>query len=677
MTDNSGCSDTYSARELTLRRSLASGPFDDLPSMRLLASAASDTEQALQNPHGLADTPFSRRPIRTNPNRFWLLLLIVWALSASYAAMDLKRGWIPHDDGAFAQSAERALNGELPHRDFDEIYTGGLAFANALAFRVLGANFGSLRIVLFVCFVAWVPAVFYVASRFASTFSSAALTLLAVAWSVPNYSAAVPSWYNLFLAVFGTAALLRYMETKTHRWVFIAGVCAGLSIIVKIVGLYFVAAGILFFIFREQSVALSRNYPPRTRARLYPAAVLIGLLVFAFLLTGMILRGPGLNGLINFLLPVCALMAVLASREFNDVPMGDKDRFTAFFKMLLPFAVGTAVPVLIFLIPYLRAGAVPALIHGIFVLPTKRFDSAVMASPNLAQMMKPALVGLLLSLTYCATKSVQILSSVVLGLYLGYLLEVSARDAAVYRAGWFCAAASVPLVVFVAAIYLGVPRLARRLDPERQQQLMLLFCALAMTNLVQFPFSAPIYFCYVAPVLVLATGALLELIPRPPRLALGALLIFFLLFVVWRVTPAFIFNMGITAAPDVQTEPLKLARGGNLHVNPIQAQVYEELIPLVQAHASGEFTYAGPDCAEIYFLTGLKNPTRTLFDSFDDPEGRTERILQAIETHHITVLTFNENPGFAGNINWELEQVVKSRFPQSKQIGNFRVRWRE
>jgi hypothetical protein len=677
MTDNSECWDTYRSRELTLWSSPASKPFNNLPGVRQFASAASEAEQALQDPHSLADTPFSSGPIRTVPNRFWHLLLIVWALSAGYAAMDLKRGWIPHDDGAFAQSAERVLNGELPHRDFDEIYTGGLAFANALAFRVLGVNFASLRIVLFVCFVAWVPAVFYVASRFASAYNSAALTLLAVAWSVPNYSAAVPSWYNLFFAIFGTAALLRYMETRTRRWVFIAGLCAGLSIIVKIIGLYFVAAGILFFVFREQSVALSQNYAPRTRARFYPAAVLIGLVVFAFLLAGMILRGPGSNGLINFLLPACALMAVVASREFNAVPMGDKDRFAAFFKMLLPFAAGTAVPVLMFLIPYLRSGAVPALIHGIFVLPTKRFDAAIMTSPDLAQMMKPALIALLLSVTYCASKRVRILCGVVLGLYLGYLLQFSAHDTMAYRAGWFSAAASVPLVVVAGAVYLGVPRFARRLDLERQQQLMLFISALAMTNLVQFPFSAPIYFCYVAPVLVLAAGALLALIPRPPRLALGILLVFYLLFVVWRVTPAFVFDMGFAATPDVQTEPLKLARGGNLRVDPIQAQVYEELISLVQTHASGEFTYAGPDCAEIYFLTGLKNPTRTLFDSLDEPQGRTERILQAIENHHITVLTFNDQPGFALGINHELEQLVKSHFPYSKQVGHFRVRWRE
>ena len=480
-----------------------------------------------------------------------------------------------------------------------------------------------------------------------------------------------------FFAVFGTAALLRYMQTKTRRWVFIAGLCAGLSIVVKIIGLYFVAAAILFFVFREQSIALGQNRAPRSPARLYPAVVLVGLGVFAFLLGGMILRGPGSNGLINFLLPVCALMAVLASREFSAVPMGDKERFAALLKMLLPFAAGISVPVLIFLVPFLRSGSVPALIHGIFVLPTKRFYIALVPSPGLAKMMRPALIALLLSLAYYASKRVRVLWGMFLGLYLGYLLQYSANDKMAYSAGWFSAAASIPLIVLAAVVYLGVPRLARRLDSEKQQQLMLLVSALAMTSLVQFPFSAPIYFCFAAPVGALAAGALLAFIPRPPRVALGFLLVFYLLFVVYRVTPAFVFDMGYNAAPDVQTEPLKLARGGNLRVDPVQADEYKELIPFIQTHTSEEYMYAGPDCPEIYFLTGLKNPTRTLGDSFDEPEGRTERILQAIEAHHLTVLTFNEKAAFAGTINRELEQVVQSRFPQSKQIGNFRVMWRE
>ena len=98
----------------------------------------------------------------------WLALLVVWAISIGYMATHLKRGWVPSDEGYFGQTAERVLHGELPHKDFDEGYTGGITFLNALAFRELGINSVSLRIVLFLFFIAWVPAILYVAGHFLS-----------------------------------------------------------------------------------------------------------------------------------------------------------------------------------------------------------------------------------------------------------------------------------------------------------------------------------------------------------------------------------------------------------------------------------------------------------------------------------------------------------------------------
>ena len=117
------------------------------------------------------------------------VLLVVWAISAAYAITWIDHGWIPHDEGTLAQSAERVLTGELPHRDFDEGYTGGLSFLNAAAFRVFGVNLLSLRIPLLLFFLAWVPALYYISSRFVTPVAAGATVLLAVAWSVPTYPA--------------------------------------------------------------------------------------------------------------------------------------------------------------------------------------------------------------------------------------------------------------------------------------------------------------------------------------------------------------------------------------------------------------------------------------------------------------------------------------------------------
>ena len=65
-------------------------------------------------------------------------LLGAWVLVLGAVALRIDQGWVPHDDGAFAQSAERVLDGQLPHRDFTELYTGGMTLLNAMVLAVLG-----------------------------------------------------------------------------------------------------------------------------------------------------------------------------------------------------------------------------------------------------------------------------------------------------------------------------------------------------------------------------------------------------------------------------------------------------------------------------------------------------------------------------------------------------------
>src|SRR5712691_5527900 len=228
---------------------------------------------------------------------WWLVLGVAWVLGAAVGGHYLTRGWVPHDAGSLAQSAERVLAGELPHRDFDDVYTGGLSFLHALAFRLFGTSLLSLRLVLFAAFLAWLPAVYYVAGRFVPPLAAGLATLAAALWTVPNYSEAVPSWYNLFLAVFGVAALLRHLETGGRRWLVAAGVAGGVSCLAKIVGLYYVAAVLLFLVYREHCLAREQARPG---GRGYVRAVGAGLLALVALVAGLIRRRAGAVELIDF-----------------------------------------------------------------------------------------------------------------------------------------------------------------------------------------------------------------------------------------------------------------------------------------------------------------------------------------------------------------------------------------
>ena len=186
------------------------------------------------------------------------ILMLVWLLSAGYMAANLKRGWVPHDEGILAQAAERVLQGETPHRDFDDPYTGGLSYLDAAAFRLFGVNLLVLRYVLFAFFLAWVPALFSIARQFSGPWPAAGITLLAVVWSAPNYAAAMPSWFCLFFATFGTLAILKYIRQPRIFWLCLAGLCGGCSFLMEEPGTLFCRRNTIVFCL-SRTIAFQRR----------------------------------------------------------------------------------------------------------------------------------------------------------------------------------------------------------------------------------------------------------------------------------------------------------------------------------------------------------------------------------------------------------------------------------
>ena len=96
---------------------------------------------------------------------------------------------------------------------------------------------------------------------------------------------------------------------------------------------------------------------------------------------------------------------------------------------------------------------------------------------------------------------------------------------------------------------------------------------------------------------------------------------------------------------------------------------------LLQGHARGGFTYAAPDCPEIYFLSGLSNPTRALFDFIEPRERSVDRVLPALTRVGVTAVVINREPEFSGRLPKDLDAELTTRFPQSEEVGRFTVRW--
>jgi hypothetical protein len=214
------------------------------------------------------------------------------------------------------------------------------------------------------------------------------------------------------------------------------------------------------------------------------------------------------------------------------------------------------------------------------------------------------------------------------------------------------------------------------IDDRRRQQVFLLLSVTAACSLIQFPFSGATYFCYVAPLLLLTATAVLSMVRRIPRLALTWVVGFFLSYALFDVTPGFVFKMGNIYAPDIQKATLALPRVGSLRIDSVDAREYTDLARIVLEHAHGSYLYCTPDCPEVYFLFGFKNPGRTLFDFFDEPAGRTARILASLRGHNVNLVVLNRIATFSGQVPNDLKTALEQEFPNHAATERFEIRWR-
>jgi hypothetical protein len=614
--------------------------------------------------------------------RWWVALLAVWLVSAAYVGPRTDRGWIPSDEGVVGHSAERVLAGEMPHRDFDDLYTGGLSEADAIVYRWTSVRLVNLRWALYGVFVLWVPVVFYIASRFARPTVAAVATLLCVVWSIPTYPAAMASWYNLFFATIGTAGLIRFTETARRRWIVYAGILGGLSILVKVVGLYYIAGALLFFVWHEYQVAHGRAQTAGARPnRWYAIFVAAALALFVLMLVRLVAVLPSHSRFLHFVLPGTLLAAFLGQMEWTRPPsVSSAMRFRSLAVLVGPFLLGVALPIALFLVPYVAAHAVGDLVHGVFVTPTRRTLYAVALPVPLKTIWSAALWFVVFVPSRRRVERYGVLARnawIVLAVAAGLALVATAHGGLVYADLWLAIRYIAPATVVAGGFLLWRLNRAPLDSSRRQEQIWLLVCMTALCSLVQVPYAGSVYILYFAPIAILALLAIVTSREggAGPRPAIAAA--FFLAFGVMRVNPGHISVVGRYAPQNEwPTVALPIARTG-LWSSPIASLRYTQVTELLRDHsAPGGYTYAAPDCPELYYLSQLHNPTRTLFDFLDDPRGHDSRVLRAIDSHRVTAIALNSTPFFSAPIDSALADSLRARFPDSAVVDNFVVRWR-
>lgn len=600
----------------------------------------------------------------------WLFIL-VWAFSAANALHYLNRGWLPHDVGTLGQPAVRVLRGQWPQRDFDDTYTGGLALFDALGFRILGISAMTLRWLVFTVYLAWVPTVWYLTRRLAGPVLAALATLLAAAWTLPMYAEGMPSWYNLFLATFGAAALFRWIEVRRGRWLFLAGLAGGLSLLVKVIGLYYIAGVLLYLLFDALS-------PPVTgdegRGRgVHRGFAIAAALVLAAIVVALVARAMGAEGTVRFAVPAVAPSLALvgwAAWRARGRPTAPWSRLVGTVAL---FGAGIALPVTVFLVPYAAVGALGDVYRGVFVRPAHRLSSAHwvgrwghgigagLAACTVLWLFRPPRRRNLLGTV----------ASAAVGLLLAGALVASSRSR-VYLALWQMLWWLPPWIALAA----GVRVLATKAPEERDRKLFAIVAIWGMISLVEIPFAAPIYYFFSAPLIAVVAVALAGDGPRVRRawlLAVGTLV---LGFTVLRLNPGFVLNLGYRPEHGRENVVLDLTMAGGLRVDSADAHDYETLVRMVDALADGPYIYATPDCPEVYFLTGKRNPTPTLYEFLDPRQNEASRILPELDSTGVRVVVINRNPYFSDPVSPRLVAGLQKRYPLARSVGRFLVVWK-
>ncbi len=619
-------------------------------------------------------------------------LALVWIVAVVYLGLRADRGWIPHDEGYLGQSAERVLAGELPHRDFDDPYTGGLAYLHAAAFLAFGVKLTSLRLLLLLASAVFVAAVYAVAARALPPPAAAAATLAAIAWSLPLYFAALPSWYNLFFASFGTLALLRHLDTGRRRWLFAAGLAGGLSFLIKSVALYYVAAALLFLVYREQVLhAESRQQELSAGpARGFRVATASAVVAFAGVVALLVSRSPGPMEIFHFLLPVFALCGLLLWNESQIEAGGTGERWRRLLGLVGPFAAGCLLPVALFLVPYLLSGSGWDLFAGLFLLPQKRFQFATTALPAPWTLAAALPAAALLAAPWLRAFSPRPWM-VAAAAAAGAAVVAFGDHPAVHRAVWSSVRPLVPLAVGFGCLLLvrGVRPPGdrdrrgrwRRLPARQRQELFLLLAVAGLVSLVQFPDAFGVYFGYAAPLVVLALARVVASQRRSPRALHAVALLTYLAFAVVWLHRSMVLTTGDRYWPVTLDTRLDVERGG-LRVPRRMAEHYRRLVEEIERRsAPGAYIYATPDCPEVYFLAGRRNPTRTLFEFFDDdyladPRARAARILALLEARRVDVIVLHHAPQFSNRIPPPLLRGIESRYPHRVEVRPYTIRWR-
>jgi hypothetical protein len=613
--------------------------------------------------------------------RPWITILCALAVTLAaglYTRAFIYRGWIPHDDGLHAQMSERAFNGELSHVDYDDTYTGGLNYLHALFFKIFGISFRTIRFTQFLFFLFSVPVIFWLAHRVANLVVAAVFTLASVAWALPNFPVPSPNWYTLTFCIFSVGLLFLFLQSDKRRYLILSGLCIGVTILIKITGLYYLAAAALFLLHHE-NVTLAGGDQGDQGGKRRGAGFFVCKTIFLLLVPAAVLfiifKTLSFQEVFHYLVPAAILSLAMIGAEWRMRAISSGVRFRRVLRLFLPFLAGCAIPVLFFAGLYIARGHLRELLYGVFVMPTRRYLYGARELPPPVTLLSiiPIFIYFLLPRLPLPRKVVV----TVLGLFSAGLfgLLFASSDLTVYRFVWLGIREVVPAAALLGCFYLFKTCDRTERAKPQNQGLFLLISLLTLLSLIQYPFQLPLYLLFFTPVIFLTVLYYVRSAHPSYSVHYIPLVFFGLIWAVVWVNGTNFFQFGFRYEAMGRVAPLSLQRAG-ISVQPDWKKIYETLIPLVRNYGGDSpYILAFPDSPEVYFLAEKKNPTRAIYDYFQ-PRWEWDDLKRMLDEKNIKVVVVRNSRWVEfskGYVSDQLLENLMKAFPRRYDLDYFLV----
>jgi hypothetical protein len=595
-----------------------------------------------------------------------IALGVVLGLATALLWPDYLRGWSGPEDGGLAQVAERVLHGQMPHRDFDDPWTGGWSYFQALLFGLFGTRLSIVRIPIFFAWLMGLASAYGLMRRFGSPLLSAGVALAGGLWSLYVWRFPLLGWYYFPLALLTCLCAFRYVESRRRRWLLAAGGVIGVLLLVKVTALFLLAAVMLWLM----PVAAEESRGGKEGRSGFAVVVLGVVSVFVAAVYLLVRAMPAeMFGAasVHFLLPN-VLLALWVWRDVSARRLGVGDGVRALLRLAAPLLAGVAMALAPFIALFAFRHQLHALFAGVAVNPGMRLTGYAFGPPGRVGTALALLAPLVLVVggSFARTQRTrrERLLLVALGVALGALASSDSTE-------------GTPFVLTVRAMPIVLPLFAwwwaqRSAAPAGERsQVMLLVMVAATSQLAQVPLAMIYYFLYVAPIGMLATMALFRahLRDAPVAAFVTALLLF------TRLTPALEHRLEpARQRDDVGWHTMTLPRFG-LEANVLDSVRFGRMAKLVAGRPAGPIFVLGGH-PEVVFLLERPNASRVIYDGLANPVAfAPRRVLRTLDSAAVrTVVIVNER-----GIPLETPQstLLRRMFPGVTMIGPFELRTRD